>query len=324
MTRPKDETRRSGVIIVAAGRGSRMGNQDGPKQYLRLDHESVLQKTIAAFQASPLISVIQVVIHKDDLEPYKNAIGDKSKLLPPVFGGATRQLSSFAGLQALACHSLDTLLIHDAARPFVDALTIENTLRGIGKGICCVPAIAVADTIKQTADGADDLIVKNTVSRKNLYLAQTPQGFLFDEILIAHSAAHAKGKGDFTDDAAVGEAHGMQVQLVEGNRNNIKITTADDLEYLKKMNKLRENSKVPDVRTGNGYDVHRLVAGDGVILCGLKIPFDRKLDGHSDADVALHALTDALLGTIGCGDIGSHFPPSDPQWKGTQSDQFLA
>jgi 2-C-methyl-D-erythritol 4-phosphate cytidylyltransferase/2-C-methyl-D-erythritol 2,4-cyclodiphosphate synthase len=312
------------VIIVAAGRGSRMGNSaDGPKQYRMLGDASILQHTINAFLASPLIRFIQVVIHHDDIELYEKSVLRHSKLLDPIFGGATRQQSVFAGLKAISEYDLEKVLIHDAARPFVSVETIGVLLAEIQRTRCVIPAAAISETIKRAKKTDQALQVTDTVSRDDLYLAQTPQCFYFDEIISAHQSAAVENRHDFTDDAAVGEHYGMSVWLVAGSRDNIKITTIEDLEYANKMNGLNIKSQVPDIRTGNGYDVHRLVDGKAVILCGLEIPFSKKLDGHSDADVGLHAITDALLGAIADGDIGSHFPPSDPQWRGAASDQFL-
>ena len=316
---------RNAVVIVAAGRGARMGNiLDGPKQYRPIGDIPILQHTVNAFASSPLIDLIQVVIHRDDRDLYGTSVSPHHKLLAPVLGGATRQQSSLAGLNALAASNITNVLIHDAARPFVDKELIARVISAIEPGTSIIPAIAVSETVKRASAENSRLWVCDTVPRDNLHLAQTPQGFRFYEILEAHLAAAKLDNHDFTDDAAVGEQAGIKVGLVEGTRDNIKITTLSDLEYTNNMNNLNNKIKVPDIRTGNGYDIHRLVAGDKVILCGIEIPFDRKLDGHSDADVGLHALTDALLGTIGSGDIGSHFPPSDPQWRGVSSDRFLA
>lgn len=316
---------KNALVIVAAGRGSRMGNSvDGPKQYRSIGGQSVLQCGLNAFIASPHIDFIQMVIHEDDLDLYHNSVEENAKLLAPVFGGLTRQQSANKGLQALAALNPGKVLIHDAARPFVNTELISNILAAIEVSNCVLPAIAVSETLKKTEKKGNNIWVTDTVSRDNLYLAQTPQGFIFEDILSAHAHAVKSERNDFTDDAAVGEYSGMGVKLVQGSRENIKITTIDDLEYAINMNNLNEKPKVSDVRTGNGYDVHRLVDGTAVYLCGIEIPFNKKLDGHSDADVGLHALTDALLGAIGDGDIGSHFPPSDPEWRGAASDQFLA
>lgn len=310
------------VVIVAAGRGSRVSvsPDDIPKQYQDLNGKSVLQRTINQFLDHFDITHIQVVIHPDDITLYKNTTLPDDKLLEPVFGGATRQQSSAEGVFALSKYSPDTVLIHDAARPFVSYDIISNTLTAISANKCALPATKIADTIKRANEKS---IVQETVSRDGLFLAQTPQGFIYSQINSAHMKAREEGISDFTDDAALAEWAGMDVVLVESETSNTKITTMADLNIAKKILKMTDENNIPDLRVGNGYDVHRLIDGDGVILCGVKIPSDKKLDGHSDADVAMHALTDALLGTIGAGDIGSHFPPSDPQWKGVSSDQFL-
>lgn len=306
------------VVIAAAGRGERLGKEAGPKQYRLLAGNSILQHTISRFTEHQDIHAIQVVIHKEDRELYEAAVQMHDKLLPTVIGGASRQASCKAGVDAVSQLGFDKVLIHDAARPFVAQSTISNVLDGIGVGYGTLPATAIADTIKK----ADDTkLVLDTISRDNLYLAQTPQGFKLANIHAAHAKAALHNPDGFTDDAAVAEYAGMSVKLVEGNSDNFKITTKDDLALAEE--KLSMNSLIPDVRTGSGYDVHTLGPGGKVILCGLEIPHTQSLQGHSDADVGLHALTDALLGTIGAGDIGSHFPPSDPQWKDASSDRFI-
>lgn len=306
------------VVIVAAGRGERIGGAGGPKQYRELAGRAVLQHTIDRFAGHPDIDLVQVVIHPDDTELYDNAVEKHPKLLPPVIGGATRQASCKAGVDALSGHAPDAVLIHDAARPFVTHSVISDTVNGASPGVCALPAIAISDTVKRR--GSDGLL--ETVPRDGLFTAQTPQGFLWSEIREAHGKAAEISDQEFTDDAAVAEWFGMQVNLVGGEPGNFKITTLHDLEAAEE--KVAMNSGYADVRSGVGYDVHTLGPGDGVILCGVRVSHDQALQGHSDADVGLHALTDALLGTIGAGDIGSHFPPSEPKWKDAQSDQFLA
>ncbi len=309
---------RNVVVIVAAGRGERLGGEGGPKQYRMLGHQSILQHTISCFSDHPQIDSIQVVIHKDDRELYDAAVLANDKLLEPVTGGASRQESCKTGVDAVAQLDFDKVLIHDAARPFVSHTTITNVIAGIETGIGTLSANAIADTVKHADQKG---VVLKTISRDDLYLAQTPQGFLVEEIQQAHEKAALINPHGFTDDAAVAEYAGMSVKLVSGNADNFKITTKDDLALAEEKRSMI--SMIPDVRTGSGYDVHTLGSGDKVILCGLEIPHTQSLQGHSDADVGLHALTDALLGTIGAGDIGSHFPPSDPQWKGASSDRFI-
>jgi 2-C-methyl-D-erythritol 4-phosphate cytidylyltransferase / 2-C-methyl-D-erythritol 2,4-cyclodiphosphate synthase len=310
------------VVIVAAGRGARMGLVDGaPKQYAPIGGEAVLRRTVRAFLAHPAIDRVQVVIHAEDGDLYAATCGDIAdrRLLPPVFGGKTRQASGLCGLEALAPSPPDHVLIHDAARPFVEAPMIDRVVAALASHAGAVPALAVADTLKRT-DGEGR--ITGTVDRAGLWRAQTPQGFAFGAILAAHRAAARTDRSDFTDDAALAEWHGLTVAVVEGSERNRKITTLEDLAMAER--ELAARAAPPDVRVGQGFDVHRFAEGDHVWLGGVRIPHTYALDGHSDADVALHALTDALLGAIGDGDIGQHFPPSDMRWKGAASHVFLA
>ncbi len=275
----------------------------------------MLHRTLSAFVQHDHIDHIVTVIHSDDEALYEACAVNSEKLLLPVHGGATRQASVFAGLKALKPLNPDLVLIHDAARPFVDAGTIERVVDAIGENCGALPTVPVADTLKQVEQG----FVKNTIDRAQLYGAQTPQGFLYSEILQAHTLAVNSGRSDFTDDTALVEWAGMKICVVEGSSTNQKLTTNEDLLRADKAMSV----SIPDIRTGHGYDVHALETGNSVRLCGIDIAHTASLKGHSDADVGLHALTDALLGTIGSGDIGSHFPPSDPRWKGASSDRFL-
>lgn len=306
---------RVAALIVAAGRGTRAGNDAGPKQYRQLNGHAILRRAIRPFLDHRQVSDILVVIHRDDRLAYDAAVQGLSGLQAPVTGGETRQQSVHEGLKALAARGHHgPVLIHDAARPFVDGATISRTIAKIGAGQGALAALPVVDTLQQAND-TGRLVA--TVPRDGLYAAQTPQGFVLDEILVAHDAAAASEQA-FTDDAALARHHGIDVVIVVGNSENRKLTTAEDVERARMM------MQAPDIRTGHGYDTHRLVEGTSIRLCGVDIPHDRRLDGHSDADVAWHALTDALLGCIGEGDIGSHFPPSDPQWRGAASNRFLA
>ena len=305
------------VVIVAAGRGERAGLTEGPKQYRDIAGKKVLTRTIAAFQAHQQVQDIVVVIHADDHDMYSSATINGTKLMPPVTGGATRQDSVFAGLEALREKAPNIVLIHDAARPFVDQNTISRVIEGLSSADGSLPSLPVSDTMKRD-DGMGN--VGETVSRDGLHIAQTPQGFQFSTILDAHEAAQKDNRHDFTDDSALAEWAGITVKLVEGSPSNNKLTTQTDIKEAERKMAM----SIPDVRTGHGYDVHQLVDGSQIRLCGVDIAHKMKLSGHSDADVGLHALTDALLATIADGDIGSHFPPSDPQWKGADSDQFLA
>jgi 2-C-methyl-D-erythritol 4-phosphate cytidylyltransferase/2-C-methyl-D-erythritol 2,4-cyclodiphosphate synthase len=236
------------------------------------------------------------------------------KLLTPIFGGATRQVSVCHGLRALSAYAPDGVLMHDAARPFVTPEVIDRVLAVVAQSSGAIAALPLADTLKQA--GPDDRIAA-TLNRAGLWRAQTPQGFPFAAILAAHERALAAGLIDMTDDAAVAEWAGLPVALVLGSPANIKLTTTEDLAMAERT------ASGPDVRAGQGFDVHRLVPGDHVWLCGVRVPHTQALEGHSDADVALHALTDALLGAIGAGDIGQHFPDSDPRWRGAASAIFV-
>lgn len=316
-----DNTISCGVVIVAAGRGERAGSHaEGPKQYRRIGGRPVISHTLDLFVNWQPARRIVAVIHPDDAALFEAACaaslpaGDR---LVVVHGGATRQQSVLAGLEALAKDGVSHVLVQDAVRPFVEPAILERTLAAFHHGAKAVlPAVAVADTLKR-ADANGN--VAETVSRSGLFAAQTPQSFHYPTILEAHRRAAVSGRDDFTDDAAIAEWAGVRVHLVEGSAGNVKLTLQKDIV----MADQRLSSALPDVRTGNGYDVHQLVKGDGVTLCGVFIPHDQSLSGHSDADVALHALTDALLATRGAGDIGDHFPPSDPQWKGAASRIFL-
>ncbi len=313
------------AVIVAAGRGARLGLVHGaPKQYALIGGEPVLRHTVRAFLAHAAIDHVVVVIHPDDPDHYWTACRDldRGRLLPPVLGGATRQASVHCGLEALVPLAPDRVLIHDAARPFVDLALIDRVIAGLAGRQGAVPALAVADTMKRTdTEGC----ITGTVDRAGLWRAQTPQAFGFVEILAGHQTAAQSSRADFTDDAALAEWLGLSVVVVEGSERNQKITTAEDLVLAERtLSGTRAGAPMLDVRTGQGFDVHRFIDGDHVWLGGLRIAHTHRLEGHSDADVALHALTDALLGAIGDGDIGQHFPPSDLQWKGAASHLFLA
>ncbi len=305
------------AIIVAGGSGVRAGQQQGrPKQYCLVGGKTVLRRTIEAFANHADVRHVLTVIRAGDESLYEEAVGGlhSGKLLRPVPGGATRQLSVAAGLEALAPLHPDAVLIHDAARPFISAECIADTLKALESFDGAIAAAPVTDTLKR-GDGGKSA---GTVSRDGLWRAQTPQTFHFAKILEAHRAASARS--DFTDDASIAEWHGLTVALVENASENMKITTGEDLRM---ADLIVTGGALPDVRSGTGFDVHAFEEGDHVTLCGVAIPHDQKLKGHSDADAGLHALTDALLGTIGAGDIGDHFPPSDPQWRGADSTVFL-
>ncbi|MGF1626722.1 MAG: 2-C-methyl-D-erythritol 4-phosphate cytidylyltransferase [Alphaproteobacteria bacterium] len=311
-------SRRIAALIVAAGRGQRAGGEL-PKQYASLDTSgtAALARAVDAFRAVPLVDTVQVVIHPDDAALYRQAVGER-RLPPPVAGGATRQQSVLAGLEALAVDPPAIVLIHDAARPFVSRLTIAQVIAALAVDDAAIAAAPVADTLKQAdADGC----VAATTDRAGLWQAQTPQGFRFSAILAAHRVAAG---ADLTDDAAVAEAAGIRVRLVPDDRDNFKITSATDLVRARLV---AAGTASPDVRCGHGFDTHRLEpageSGRALMLCGVAVPAPWILLGHSDADVGLHALADALFGARGDGDIGAHFPPSDPQWRGAASEHFV-
>ncbi|MFT6490104.1 MAG: 2-C-methyl-D-erythritol 4-phosphate cytidylyltransferase [Parvibaculaceae bacterium] len=300
------------ALIVAAGRGTRMGS-GLPKQYRALAGQPVLRRTVAALRADSRIEHVACVIHADDHALYADCMGDDVRLIhPPVTGGATRQASVLAGLEAMAAHRPTHVLIHDAARPFLDAPLLDSLIDGLQSHPAVLPALQVVDTL-QRVDADQHCLT--TVPREGLWRAQTPQAFEFESILAAHRNAEGQ---NLTDDVAVARAAGMPVTVVNGSENNFKLTTEADF-----MRGGIMLSRLCETRTGSGFDVHQLVAGDHVTLCGIHIPHSHTLSGHSDADVAMHALTDALLGAIGDGDIGAHFPPTDPQWKGAASHIFL-
>lgn len=301
------------ALVVAAGRGSRVGG-DLPKQYLDLGGRPVLRHTLAAFATNPGVSAVRAVIHPDDRPLYDAAAAGLS-VLAPVSGGASRQESVRLGLESLAGLDPDLVLIHDGARPFVDADIIGRAVAALDDHPGALVAVPLADTLKRGADG----MVTATIDRTALWRAQTPQAFRFRDILDAHRTA--AGGPELTDDAAVAERASLPVALVMGAEDNFKITTAADLDRARRLVQARSQG---ETRTGSGFDVHRFAPGTGVWLCGVLVPHGETLAGHSDADVALHALTDAVLGAIAAGDIGHHFPPSDDRWKGAPSHLFLS
>jgi 2-C-methyl-D-erythritol 4-phosphate cytidylyltransferase/2-C-methyl-D-erythritol 2,4-cyclodiphosphate synthase len=309
-------TDRVAAVVVAAGRGLRAGG-DVPKQYRELAGEPVIRPALIAFLSHPRIAAVQPVIHPDDQAMFGAATAGLTNLPPPVWGGATRQASVCAGLEAVGAKSPDIVLIHDAARPFVSDALIDRAIDTAKTRGAAVPAIAIADTVKKIDD---DAVVTATLDRNHLRMVQTPQAFGFDLIMTAHRRAVASGRDDFTDDAALAEWAGHRVSVFEGEARNVKLTTNDDFARAE----IARHAALADVRTGNGFDVHAFADGDHVMLGGVRIPHSRGVTGHSDADVALHALVDAILGALADGDIGAHFPPSDPQWKGASSDRFLA
>jgi len=306
---------KAAAIIVAAGRGLRAG-PGGPKQFRSIAGQTVVTRAMAPFCTHPGIMAVQPVRHADDAEIFDQAAQGLT-YRPAVAGGATRQASVCAGLEALAADAPDIVLIHDAARAFVTEAVISRAIEAAGKTGAAIPVVAVTDTIKQVdASGAVDA----TPDRARLRIAQTPQAFRFDVILEAHRRAAREGRDDFTDDAALAEWAGLTVATFEGDVANMKLTTPEDFA----REEARLGAMLGDIRVGTGYDVHAFGDGDHLMLCGVRVPYSRGFLAHSDGDVGLHAIVDAILGALADGDIGSHFPPSDPQWKGAASDKFLA
>jgi 2-C-methyl-D-erythritol 4-phosphate cytidylyltransferase/2-C-methyl-D-erythritol 2,4-cyclodiphosphate synthase len=285
-----------------------------PKQYALFKGQPILRLTLEALRAVPGVDRLQVVIGPGDRAHYLTAVAGL-ELPPPVEGGASRQHSVLNGLEALAAAPPDIVAIHDAARPFVRSADIAACLDALAMpGVDgAVLGIPLADTLKRVDDSG---VISATVPRARLWRAQTPQVFRYQALLAAHRAAAALALNEgtaLTDDAAVAERAGLRVVMIPGHEDNRKITTVEDLPPAMFM----------ETRTAFGFDVHGFAPGGSVMLGGVAIPHTRALSGHSDADVALHALTDAILGTVGAGDIGWHFPPSDPQWRGASSDRFL-
>lgn len=308
------KSQRTAVVLVAAGRGLRAG-AGGPKQYREIGGVPVIYRAMEAFSTHADVFAVQPVVNPDDSAMFTVAVaGLKHEV--PTDGGATRQASVLAGLEALARHEPDIVLIHDAARPFVSAGVISRAIEAASRTGAAIPVVAVTDTIKVTsADGH----VEDTPDRARLRIAQTPQSFRFDVILEAHRRAAKDGRSDFTDDAAIAEWAGLTVATFEGDVANMKLTTPEDFV----REEARLASLLGDIRTGTGYDVHAFGEGDHLMLCGVRVPHTKGFLAHSDGDVGLHALVDAILGALADGDIGSHFPPSDAKWKGASSDQFL-
>jgi 2-C-methyl-D-erythritol 4-phosphate cytidylyltransferase / 2-C-methyl-D-erythritol 2,4-cyclodiphosphate synthase len=304
------------AVIVAAGRGYRAGG-DLPKQYRALAGEPVIRPTLAAFLGHPQIAAVQPVIHPDDAAIFRAATAGLERLLPPVAGGATRQASVRAGLEALRAAAPDLVLIHDAARPFLSSDLISRAIAAATAHGAAVPAIAVTDTVK-VVDERDT--VSETLDRSRLRTVQTPQAFAYDVIVALHDRAVAAGRDDFTDDAALAEWAGRAVNVFAGEADNVKLTSNEDFARAEAL----RMAALGDVRTGSGFDVHAFADGDHIMLAGVRVSHNRGVTGHSDADVALHALVDAILGALAEGDIGVHFPPSDPRWRGASSDRFLA
>lgn len=308
------KSQRTAVVLVAAGRGLRAG-AGGPKQYREIGGVAVIYRAMEAFSRHADVFAVQPVVNPDDRAMFTAAVAGL-KHEAATNGGATRQASVLAGLEALVKHKPDIVLIHDAARPFVSEGVISRAIEAASRTGAAIPVVPVTDTIKVTGESGH---VEDTPDRARLRIAQTPQSFRFDVILEAHRRAAEGGRSDFTDDAAIAEWAGLTVATFEGDVANMKLTTPEDFV----REEARLASLLGDIRTGTGYDVHAFGEGDHLMLCGVRVPHTRGFLAHSDGDVGLHALVDAILGALADGDIGSHFPPSDAKWKGASSDQFL-
>jgi 2-C-methyl-D-erythritol 4-phosphate cytidylyltransferase/2-C-methyl-D-erythritol 2,4-cyclodiphosphate synthase len=297
------------ALIVASGRGQRFGGER-PKQWQPLAGRPLLRHCLERFCGHPRVGAVRAVIHPEDRDLYDQTARELD-LLAPAEGGPTRQESVRLGLESLAGAPPEVVLIHDGVRPLVDAGLIDRVLDGLAQHSAVLPGLPVTDTLKRVTAGR----VLGTVERSGLWRAQTPQGFAYEAILAAHRAAAGAG---LTDDVAVAEAAGLVIATVAGDEANLKITERADLARAERLLAPRLHT-----RTGLGFDVHRLGQGDGLMLMGIRLSGPFRLIGHSDADVGLHAVTDALLGALGAGDIGTHFPPADPRWAGADSALFL-
>jgi len=309
-------TIRVAAVVVAAGRGTRSG-LDYPKQYKSMGGSPMVRESLRIFASHPAVDLVLPVIHPEDGERFAKAAAGLD-VAGPVFGGTTRQGSVHAGLEALSEQGPEIVLVHDAARPFTSAALVNRAVAAAEKTGAAIPALPLTDTVKIVDH---DSLITATLDRSHLRTVQTPQAFAYATLLDAHRRAAAAGRADFSDDAALAEWAGLKVSVFEGEAANMKMTTPQDFIRAERD----AQAALADIRTGIGYDIHAFdTGGDHVWLGGVKIPHDKRLAGHSDADVALHALTDAILGALADGDIGVHFPPSDEKWRGASSDQFLS
>ncbi|HRK18685.1 MAG TPA: bifunctional 2-C-methyl-D-erythritol 4-phosphate cytidylyltransferase/2-C-methyl-D-erythritol 2,4-cyclodiphosphate synthase [Hyphomicrobiaceae bacterium] len=321
---PATNTPRVFALVVAAGAGRRArgdGPDEPPKQFRNLAGRSVLARSILPFLRCPHVAGVLVVINPDDRSRYDEVVTELAspdRLLPPAQGGPTRQATVLLGLEALERFAPEMVLVHDAARPFVTPVIISDVIEALGRSVAVVPAAASQDTILL---GTADKTLEATLDRGRIWRAQTPQGFHYGPLLAAHRAARTANGPEFTDDSSLMAAAGHTVGIVAADPGNTKLTTPEDFEMAEKR---LGASSLPDVRVGHGFDVHKFIAGDHVWLCGVNVPHDHAVDAHSDGDVALHALTDAILGALADGDIGQHFRNTDPRWRGAASSLFLA
>ncbi len=298
------------ALIVAAGRGLRAGGEV-PKQWQMLGGQSVLARTVAAFYAVKQVDEIVLVLHADDMGLAAGLLGPRVRA---ITGGATRAASVCNALETVAGSAVNRVLIHDGARPLVSPALIARLISALDHAPAAAPALPVTDALWRGQAGN----VAATLPRDGLFRAQTPQAFRLAPILAAHRAH----PGGAADDVEVARAAGIEVAIVPGEEANLKLTFPEDFGRAERDLAAQRHAMI-DIRTGNGFDVHRFGPGDAVWLCGVAVPFERGLIGHSDADVAMHALTDAIYGALAEGDIGRHFPPSDPQWRGAASAVFL-
>ncbi len=305
------------AVIVAGGSGLRAGGEI-PKQYQLIGGKPVIWWTLKAFVDHPEISYVQVVVGDGHQTEFARAT-QGIVVPPPVIGGATRQDSCRIGVEACAVQSPSKILIHDAARPFISPKLISDVIARLDQQDAVIPGLRIAETLKLAPEGT----ISKTVDRSNMWSAQTPQGFNFSKILEAHRKAEREKTAGLTDDASVAEMAGLTVQMILGTSENVKLTTAKDIDEAHQRLLNQNQREAFETRLGQGIDFHVFATGKSLWLCGVEIPHTHKLKGHSDADVALHALTDAILGAIGEGDIGTHFPPSDPQWKNAASKIFV-
>lgn len=309
MTARTNPAPRVAALVVAAGRGMRAGG-DIPKQYQQLAGQMVLSRTLGVLASHPAISDLIVVYHPDDSALLSEALSSIDINVTIKLGGESRAASVRAGLISVP-DSADFVLIQDAARPLVTHQVIDDVISALATHPGAAPGLPVVDALWQGSETVDAIR-----ARDGLFRAQTPQGFH----LAAIRAAHAAHPGGAADDVEVALAHGLDIAITPGDENNLKLTRPEDFA---RAERLLEAETMIDIRTGNGFDVHRFGPGDHVWLSGVKIPHGRGLQGHSDADVGLHTVTDAIYGALAEGDIGTHFPPSDPQWKGAESHIFL-
>ena len=297
------------ALVVAGGHGERFGGSQ-PKQYQTLAGVPLLRHALLAFYHHPHIRYVATVIREEHQALYEMA-ANGLKLLPPIIGGDSRQKSVQNGLRNLQNYQLDLVLIHDGARPFISRPVIDNVLEGLVDHTGAVAARPLIDSLKRGVGG----VISSNIPRDDLWRAQTPQGFRYHAILNAHE----KASTGHSDDASIACANDLDVILVEGSLDNVKITTANDLTRADAAH----TARLSDIRFGQGFDVHQFESGDSVRLCGIDIPHFAKLAGHSDADVALHSVTDAILGAINDGDIGRHFSPREPEWENMDSAHFV-